>query len=98
MFLTAWGDALFNSGGSPGLLFVLYSLAHFVDIYLGLACRPADIVLPIWLWSPFRGTPILAGGLASLAFCGVGSFLVLLLIVWAIFIKPLHITLHYSPT
>ena len=78
-FLTAWGDALLYSlGGSPGLLFVLYSLALFLDIYLGLACRPADFVLPICLWSPFRGTPILAGGIGVARFLFSGFVLFVL--------------------
>ena len=81
-FLTAWGDALFS------FLFVLYSLAHFLDIYSGLACRAADIVLPICLRSLFRGTPILAGGIGVARFCGVVSF-GSWFSVWAIFMSVL---------
>ena len=79
-FWTAWGDAFVKFlGGSRGLLPVLYSLAHFLEIYLVLACRPADIVLPNAGCLFFEGLQSWLGGLASLAFCGVGLLFVVLL-------------------
>ena len=95
MFLTAWDDALlYSPGGSPALLFVLHSLAFFVDIYLGLACRPADIVLPICLWSRFRGTPILAGGIGVARFLWCGFVLFVLFLLGNIYVSAFacHVT------
>ena len=46
-----------------------------MDIFVGLACRPADIVLPFVCGLFFEGLQSWLGGLASLGFCGVGFFL-----------------------
>ena len=74
--------SFFILGGSPGLLFVVYSLANFFNV-----CS---------LWCPFgsgllfRGTPILAGGIGVARFCGVGSFCLLCRSwIWLIFMSVL---------
>ena len=57
-------------GGSPGLLFDLYSWTHSLAFYSGLACRPADLLIALFRWSLFpEGLQSWLGGLASLAFC-----------------------------
>ena len=62
--LTAWGDVLFHLlGGSPGLLFHLYSWIYFWLFYQGWLAAPLTYLLLCLVVLLVRGTPILAGGI-----------------------------------
>ena len=91
MFLTAWGDVFVTSLVLRWVDFLdlLYSLDLLCGYtFIGLACRPADIVLPLF-WSLFRGTPILAGGIGVARGCGLAVFAVFVFCLWAIFTSVL---------